>query len=194
MFRIRGEAFISSKDRETDIRLGITNMTNYIYWDQQALPQLYDQNLMVFSANFSRHFELTGFNSDNKILVQHATAGDVLRLPLASLYTSNYWKQSLFKGALVADVGFDAYYTTKYQANAYMPTTSVFHLQDDYSVGGFPFLDVFLAIKIKRTRIFFSYKNLLHGLSFTGNNYFTTPLYPQKARNMRFGLTWIFYD
>ena len=87
--------------------LGVTNITNYIYWDQEALPQLYDQNLMIFSAYFSRHFKLSGFNSDNKILVQHTTAADVLRLPLASAYTSNYWKQSLFKGALVADVGFD---------------------------------------------------------------------------------------
>ncbi len=194
MLRIKGEAFISSKDRETDMRLGITNITNFIYWDQLALPQLYDQNLMIFSAFFSKHFKLSGFNSDNKILVQHSTSKDVLRLPLASLYTSNYWEQSLFKGALVADLGFDVYYTTKYNANAYMPSTSVFHLQDDYSVGGFPFLDVFIAIKIKRTRIFATYNNLLHGLSFTGNHYFTTPLYPAKARSLRFGLVWIFYD
>lgn len=194
MLRIKGEAFISSKDRETDIRLGITNITNYIYWDQEALPRLYDQNLMLFSVLFSRHFKVSGFNSDNKILVQHSTAGEILRLPLASLYTSNYWKQSLFKGALVADLGFDLYYTTKYRANAYMPSSSVFHLQDTYTLGGFPYLDVFLAFRVKRTRIFASYSNLLHGLSFIGNNYFTTPLYPTKPRNLRFGLVWIFYD
>jgi len=194
MLRIKGEAFISSKDRETDIRLGITNITNYIYWDQQALPQLSDQNLMIFSAFLSRHFKVSGFNSDNRILLQQSTLADILRLPLASLYTSNYWKQSMFKGALVADLGFDLYYTTKYKANAYMPSTSVFHLQDEYTQGGFPFLDVFISIKIARTRIFATYNNLLHGLSFTGNHYFTTPLYPQKARNMRFGLVWTFYD
>jgi hypothetical protein len=194
MLRIKGEGFISSKDRETDIRLGITNITNYIYWDQEALPQLSDQNLMIFSAYLSRHFKISGFNSDNKILIQHSTLADIVRLPLAAIYTSNYWEQSLFKGALVADIGFDVYYTTKYKANAYMPATSIFHLQDEYTLGNFPFLDVFIAIKIARTRIFATYNNLLHGLSFTGNNYFTTPLYPQKARNLRFGLVWTFYD
>ena len=75
-----------------------------------------------------------------------------------------------------------------------MPSSSVFHLQDNYTLGGFPFLDVFLAFRIKRTRIFVTYNNLLHGLSFTGNNYFSTPLYPMKPRNLRFGLVWIFYD
>lgn len=194
MLRIKGEAFISSKDQETDIRLGITNITNYIYWDQEALPQLYDENLMLFSGFFSKHFTASGFNSQNKILVQYATANEVLRLPLLSMYTSNYWKQSLFKGALVADLGFDLSFTTRYQANAYMPSSSVFHLQDTYTLGAFPFLDVFLAFRVKRTRIFISYNNLLSGMKFTGNDYFTTPLYPMKNSNVRFGLTWIFYD
>jgi len=194
MFRIKGEAFINSKDRETDIRAGITNITNYVYWDQEALPVLYDQNLLLFSGYFSRHFKLSGFNSENKILLQYTTASEVLKLPVASLYTSNYWEQSLFKGALVTDIGFDVYYTTKYKANAYMPSSSVFHLQDEYTLGGFPFLDAFLAFRVKRTRIFVLYQNLLHGLGFVGNNYFTTPYYPMKPRNLRFGLTWIFYD
>jgi len=194
MLRIKGEVFINSKDLETDIRFGITNITNYIYWNQEAQPMLYDQNLMLFSGYFSKHFTASGFNSQNKILFQYTTASEVLKLPLLSVYTSNYWEQSLFKGALVADLGFDLSFTTKYKADAYMPSSSVFHLQDNYTLGAFPFLDVFLAFRVKRTRIFVSFNNLLHSLSFTGNNYFTTPLYPQKPRNFRFGLTWIFYD
>jgi len=118
----------------------------------------------------------------------------VLRLPFAALQTSNYWKQALFKGALVADLGFDFYYTTRYKASAYMPATGVFYLQDDHDVGGYPFLDVFLSFRIQRTRIFVSYNNLLHGLGFVGNNYFTTYRYPMKPRHFRFGLVWTFYD
>jgi hypothetical protein len=194
MLRIKGEAFITSKDQGTDVRVGLANITNYIYWDQEALPRLYDQNLMIFSGYFSKHFILSGFNSQNNVLVQYTTAQDVLRLPLLALYTSNYWKQSLFKGALVADLGFDLYYTSRYKASAYMPSSSVFHLQDKYDLGAFPFLDVFLAFRIKRTRIFVSYSNLLQGLSFVGNNYLTTAYYPMKPKNFRLGLTWIFYD
>ena len=194
MLRIRGEAFVTTDDRETDIRVGAAYISNYVYWDQDALPRVYDQDLLVLSAHFSRHFKLSGYNSENKILIQYTTADEILRLPLASLYTSNYWKQSLFKGALIADLGFDLHYTTKYRASGYMPATGVFHLQDEAKVGGYPFLDVFLAFRVQRTRIFVSYNNLLHGMGFVGNDFFTAYRYPMRPRHFKMGLVWNFYD
>ena len=194
LFRIKGEAFIKSDELDMDIRAGAAFMSNYVYWDQNALPQVYDPELLILSGFFSKHFQLAGFNSDNRILVQYTTANEVLRLPLAAIYTSNYWHQSLFKGALVADLGFDLYTTTKYRASAYMPATGVFYLQEEYDVGGYPFLDVFLAFRVQRTRIFVSYNNLLHGTGLAGNNFFTTYRYPMKPGHLRFGLVWTFYD
>ncbi len=194
LFKIKGEAFIKSDEMELDVRAGVAYLSNYVYWDQDALPQVYDRDLLILSGNFSKHFKVSGYNSENKFLFQYSTAKEVLRLPLAAIYTSNYWKQSLFKGALVADLGFDFYYTTKYKASAYMPATGVFYLQDEYDVGGFPFLDVFLAFRISRTRIVVSYNNLLHGVGFVGNNYFTTYRYAMKPRTLRVGLVWTFYD
>jgi len=194
MFRIKGEAFLRSEELEMDIRAGAAYINNYVYWDQEAIPRVYDSDLLILSGYFSKHFILSGWHSDNKILVQYSTASDVLRLPLASIYTSNYWKQSLFKGALIADLGFDVYYATNYRASAYMPATGSFFLQDERYVGGFPFLDAFLSFRIQRTRIFASMNNILAGAQFLGNNYFTTPRYPTKPRNFRLGLVWTFYD
>lgn len=194
MARIKGEAFLKSDELETDLRAGAAYISNYVYWDQDALPVLYDQDLLILSGSFSKHFKLSGYNSDTRLLVQYTTAGEVLRLPLAVIYSSNYWKQSLFKGALITDLGFDLYYTTRYRASAYMPATGIFYLQNAYEAGGYPFLDVFMAFRISRTRIFISYSNLLHGLGFVGNNYFTTYRYPMKPRNLRIGLVWTFYN
>jgi hypothetical protein len=195
LFRIKGEAFVTNEEMETDIRAGAAFLSNYLYWDQQALPQVYDGDILVLSGHFSRHFQWAGFNSDSRILLQYSTESNVLPLPLAAIYTSNYWDQSLFKGALVFDIGFDLYYTTKYKASAFMPATGVFYQQDMYDVGGFPFLDAFLAFKVARTRIFLSYSNLLGGLGFIGNNYLTAYKYPiKKPRMLRFGLYWTFYD
>jgi len=137
---------------------------------------------------------LNKYYSEDKLLVQYTTADEVLRLPAASIYSSNYWRQSLFKGALITTIGFDLSYTTKYKASAYMPATGVFHLQNEYDVGAYPFLDAFLAFKIARTRIFISYNNLLSGVNFIGNNYFTSYRYPMKPRHFRLGLEWTFYD
>ncbi len=192
--RIKGEAFILSDELETDIRLGAAYISNYIYWDQDAMPQLYDQDILVLSAHLAKHFKFSGFNSDTRLLVQYTTADEVLSLPIASVYTSNYWKQSLFKGALVADLGFDLNYTTKYRASAYMPATGIFHLQEEADVGGYPFLNVFLSFRVKSVRMVFSYKNVLIGLGPVGNNFFTSYSYPFKPRNFRLGLVWYFYD
>ena len=194
LFRIKGEAFLQSDELEMEMRAGVAFLSNYLYWDQEALPQVYDEDILIFSGYFSKHFQVSGFNSEDKILVQYSTAKDVLRLPLVAFYSSNYWRQPLFKGALVTTLGFDLYLTTKYLASAYMPATGVFYLQNEYDLGGYPFLDVFLAFKIARTRIFVSYNNLLSGGEFLGNNYFTAYRYPMKHRHFRLGLVWTFYD
>jgi len=193
MFRIRGEAFSRSEEMEMDLRFSMAYLRNHLYWDREARPQIHDQDVLVLSGSFSKHFRISGFNSEDKLLVQYTTADEVMPLPLVAIYSSNYWRQSLFKGALVATLGFDVYYTTRYRAGAYMPATGVFHLQDEHRTGGYPFLDVFIAFKIARTRIFASYNNLLHG-PYLGNNYFTAYPYPMKPRNMRIGLEWTFYN
>lgn len=194
MLRIKGEAFVQSDDMETDFRFGASYISNYIYWDTLAMPRAFDKDLLLLSAQMSKHFRISGYNSDTRVLIQYSTAGEVLNLPLLSLYSSNYWKQSLFKGALVADLGFDVYFTTKYKASAYMPATGIFHLQDRNDVGMYPFLDVFLAFRIKTTRLFISYNNVLQSVAFAGNNFFTSDPYPMKPRHFRLGLVWYFYD
>jgi hypothetical protein len=194
MLRIKGEAFILSDELETDFRFGAAYISNYIYWDTLAMPQVYEKDVLVLSAHLSKHFKLSGWNSDNRLLLQYTTANEVLNLPIAAIYSSNYWKQSLFKGALVADLGFDLYFTTKYRASTYMHATGIFHLQDKNHVGAYPFVDVFFAFKIKSTRLFASYNNILQSVGFAGNDFFTADSYPMKPRHFRLGVIWYFYD
>ena len=194
MVRIKGEAFVQSDDLSTDFRFGAAFISNYIYWDTLAMPNSYDKDLLVLSAQLAKHYVLSGWNSDNRVLLQYSTADEVLNLPLLAIYSSNYWKQSLFKGALVADLGFDVYFTTKYKASAYMPATGIFHLQDKNDLGNYPFLDVFFAFRIKSTRLFASYNNVLQSVGFAGNDFFTADPYPLKPRHFRLGVVWYFYD
>lgn len=194
LLRMKGEAFVKSDEMEMELRAGVAYLSNYQYWDEQALPQVYTNDILVFSGYFSKHFRVSGFNSEDKLLVQYSTASEVLRLPAIAFYSSNYWKQAFFKGALITTIGFDIYATSKYRASSYMPATGVYFLQNYNDVGSYPFLDVFLAFKIARTRIFASYNNLLSGGAFLGNNYFTTYRYPMKPRHFRLGLVWTFYD
>lgn len=194
LLRIKGEAFVKSDELEMELRAGVAYLSNYQYWDDQALPQVYEKDILLLNGYFSKHFRVSGFNSEDKLLIQYSTAEDVLRLPALAFYSSNYWKQAFFKGALVTTLGFDIYTTTRYKASAYMPATGVFYQQNVTDVGAYPYLDIFIAFKIARTRIFGSVNNVLSGGAFLGNNYFTTYRYPQKPRHFRVGLEWTFYD
>jgi len=194
LLKIKGEAFVQSDEMEMELRASVAYLTNYQYWNELALPQVYDKDILIFSGYFSKHFAVAGFNSEDKLLVQYSTAEDILRLPAVVVYSSNYWRQDLFKGALIATLGFDVYLTSSYKASAYMPATGIFYHQNESDVGSYPFLDVFFAFKIARTRIFASYNNVLSGGAFLGNNYFTTYRYPMKPRHFRMGLVWTFYD
>jgi len=189
---IRGEAFLTNAEQRFNAVFSAGVWTNYLYWDENALPAQYDKTIYIISGKFFKHFKVSGFNSHNQLLVQLSTAEQVLRMPLVALKTSNYWEQVLFKGALTAQIGIDFYLTSPYTGNAYMPATGVFYLQNEATIGGFPFADAFLGVRIKRTRIFFSYNNGLAGI--VSNNYFTASDYPTKPGFFRFGLAWTFYD
>lgn len=189
---IRGEAFLTNEEQRFNAVFSTGVWTNYLYWDENALPAQYDKTIYIFSGNISKHFKVSGFNSHNQLLVQLSTADEVLRIPRVAFKTSNYWEQVLFKGALTAQIGIDLYITTPYTGNAYMPATGVFYLQNKETIGGFPFADAFLGVRIKRTRIFISYNNGLAGL--VSNNFFTASEYPTKPGFLRFGLAWTFYD
>ena len=189
---VRGEAFLDNNERHLGAEITMGVLTNHLYWDQQAMPRQAEEGIYLLTANLYKRFIWGGFHSDNRLLLQYSTAGEILHLPPVTLVSANYWNQSLFKGALVAQLGFDLTIHTPWYGDAYMPATGIFYLQDDMKTGGFPFLDVFLAWKIKRTRFFLSYNNVLSGLA--GNNYFTTYAYPAKPRFLRFGLVWTFYN
>ncbi len=189
---IRGEAFLTKAGQGLDAVVSLGVWTNFLYWDENALPAQYTREMYILSGKFSNSFKISGFNSHNRLLIQYTTADQVLRLPLLALKSSNYWEQVLFKGALKAQIGIDLYVTTPYKGSAYMPATGVFYLQNEETLGGFPFADAFLGIRIKRTRIFASYSNGLAGI--VSNNYFTAAGYPTKPAFFRLGLAWTFYD
>ena len=189
---IRGEAFLTNSEKRFEASFTAGLLNNYIYWDEEAFPRQYDNAIIIFSGKLSQHFIVSGFHSENQLLVQYTSADNVLRLPLAALKSTNYWEQVLFKGALKAHIGFNVTITTPYAGNTYMPATGVFHLQNEEIIGGYPFIDAYLAIQIKRTRIFGSYNNGVAGI--LNNNYFTAANYPSKPAFFRFGLAWTFYD
>jgi len=188
----KAEGYLKYDRHGSEIRFRVAQLANLIYWDTLALPRQAATPVYLLSGYLRENLVAGGFHSDNRLLVQLPSDAEVLPLPLLAFYTSTYWEQSLFKGALLAQLGFDLNITTRYYGSAYMPAIAVFYNQNESLTGAYPFLDAFLNLKMKRTRFFFSWTNVLSGIA--GNNYFNTWRYPQKPRFLRFGLVWTFYN
>ena len=171
-------------------------LTDYIYFDSSTLPQQYEKNLSVISLHFAKFLEFWKFRSLNKSAIQFVNNPDYLSLPEFVVYNSTYIEHEFFfkwtEGRLRTMLGFDIYYNTKYYANAYNPALGLFHQQNEKKLGNYPYLDVFLNIKLKRTRFFLKYEHVNSGLIY--KNYFSVLHYPRNEGMFKAGISWTFYD
>ena len=90
-------------------------------------------------------------------------------------------------------IGLDGRFNTKYYMPSYNPALAEFYNQREYELGGYPYLDAFIAAKWKRMRIFLKYQHLNYGL-FGNGEYFTVAGYPLNPGMFKMGISWGFYD
>lgn len=173
------------------IGLKQTTIDHYIYFGTNAKPTQYTGTLNITSAfaNFNVklwHFEIGGVAS-----MQITDNEDVVHLPLFYGKLKFGWDITLVKGVSMMQPAFVINYFTEYYADAYMPATRVFYLQNDVKIGNYPFLDFYITFKLKRANIFVGYTNI-YSLS-KDNRYFTTPHYPMRDSKWVLGVKWRLY-
>jgi len=198
-------------DFENDIRVGgfykhpvrmfllsaeLSILSNKVYFDSLALPAQESTSFMVFSAMVQKDFSLWKFKFDNKLNFQYTGNSYVLPLPLFSFRNSTYLEHNFIfawtNGELLTQLGFDLYYHTAFYAHAYMPSTGRFYSQTEKNVGNYPFIDAFLNLNVKRTRIFLKFEHVTSGM--IAYDFFTALHYPMNQRVFRFGFSWLFHD
>lgn len=191
--RIEGELNI---DRwGTNLMVGVENIKNYTYFNQQALPAQYSDNLQVLTAQLTQNFKLGILHLDNKVTYQKSSNTDVLPLPELSTYHNLYLLTKIAKKVLTVQLGAEATYFTKYFAPAYTPALQQFHLQaadKQVEIGGYPVVNAYCNLHLKRTRIFVMMYHVNAGMG--KRNYFTVPHYPLNPRLLKIGVSWNFYD
>ncbi|MCW3806824.1 putative porin [Plebeiibacterium marinum] len=166
--------------------------TDYIYWNNKALPEQSDDVVSAFQISLNKDFELGAFHSDNRLAYQYTSDEKVYPLPEFAGYSSNYFNFYLAKRVLQVQVGVDVRYHTAYYAPAYMPATGQFYNKNEVKVGDYPFLDAFLNFHLKRARIFVKLDHF--NQSFMDRNYFLTQGYPNAPMRIKWGVSWNFYD
>lgn len=193
-FRTGVEGELNIQRWGTNLRAGVENIKNYTYFDQNALPAQHSGSIQVIAATLNQKFKLGVFHLDNEVTWQKSSNSTILPLPDLSLYHNFYILGKLAK-VLTVQLGADMRYFTTYHAPAYMPAIQQFHLQpenDQVQLGGYPIINAYLNLHLKRTRIFVMMYHVNAGM---GNGQsFLVPHYPLNSRLLKIGVSWNFYD
>jgi hypothetical protein len=169
------------------------NIENYLYFDSLAMPD--QSKVTVTNWQFNLNYNYVFFKHLGlrmNYYYQMTNRAGFVRIPPAIFAGSIYYTGNLFKNNLQLQLGVQGEYYNAYKAYAYMPATNEFYTQNRYTVGEYPFVDVYLNARIRPVQFFVKLENVLYGIA--GSNYYFVPGYIQPDRAFRFGLTWLFFD
>lgn len=170
----------------THIDVGVENVQNLIYFNEEGMPVQHGGSVQVLSALLQQNLQYRALHWDNRLLYQTSSDKSVLDLPAFSAYSNLYLQ---FKVARVLDVqfGIDCNFYTKYYAPAYQPATMAFCNQRTTKVGNYPFMNLYANMKLRQARFYVMMSHINQGM--TGKNYFAMPLYPMNPRFFQMGVS-----
>jgi len=175
-----------------DVKATYTRLTNYVYLNQQVVPQQYSDGLTVLAGQVSKEFRIKHWITTVYAAAQQVTPDSILQLPIFMGKLTLCYDIELFKKALHAQAGISGTYHSEWYQDAYMPAIRAFYKQRTYMAGNYPYLDAFVNLNIKRARIFVKYEHFNAALM--GYNYMIVPDYPQADAAFKFGISWLFFD
>lgn len=195
--QIRVRAEFDNPARQFKAGIYVAQLNNWVYFDTQAMPAQSSQALIAVTGALEKHIAAGRFHFLFKVYGQYTSDEDELPLPSLSGYQSTYYQQWLRhenRNVLDIQFGYDVRFHSSYYAYDYAPSTGAFFLQNKEKVGNYPFVDVFLNLKLKRVRLSVTGENLSTLLGSLGKKYFTTYGYPMPQARIKFGVSWSFYD
>ncbi|MCF2443202.1 putative porin [Dyadobacter sp. CY345] len=164
---------------------------NYVYYDTASLPRQFSGAFSILRIGATFNIPLGQWTFSGMGYYTGNSNSDVIRMPkyFASgqvTYDFTYAK------VLFLQVGVSAMYRSSYFADAYMPITQQFHLQNTFLVDQYTVADVFANVRIKRIRLSFKMAHVNQGFGAPG--YYQTPGYLGLRRAFSFGVNWPLFD
>ncbi|MEQ9062588.1 MAG: putative porin [Vicingaceae bacterium] len=171
---------------------GAGTISDLIYYGLDALPNQSSRDISFISAGLQKKLSWKRFHLDNNITYQAIANRDILPLPQFIARECLYYQSAVFDGVLKFQLGADLFIYSYHYGYDYMPALNRFHIQDRSRLGGYPFVDLFLNLQLKRAFFFLKMEHFNKGLA--GNDFFRIPDYPYPPRAFKFGLRWTLLD
>ena len=169
-----------------------TSINDMIYFGTDARPTQYDGMFSIRELYLSFYQNIWRFEFEGFASLQKSNNEEVMHLPLVLGQLKIGYSQPIFHKAATLYPSLTVRYFTKYYADAYMPATRTFYLQNEVEIGNYPFIDLALAIKVKKAHIYVAYSNMF---LLTGNrDSFIAPHYPMRDSKIFIGINWRLFN
>ena len=166
-------------------------LTNYVYFDQDAVPRQLTGPFSILRAGLGAQVAIGKFQASAQSYYTLVSRNDILRAPKLFLNVRATY-DLLFAKVLYIQAGAELHYKSAYFADAYMPLTQQFYLQNKQKVEGYLLADVFANFRINRTRLFVKMSHVNQGV--LQPTYFVAPDYLGMRRSFAFGVDWYLFD
>ncbi len=176
--------------------LTINRINNYIYFNEEMMPEQATGEAFMVMPGVNAHFVLAEkwhWQTEAVYTVITGGAADSFRIPNLFVNTRFFFDGPLFDENIYVQLGIEGRYRSDNFAEAYMPATQQFHLQNTFNVFAYPVVDAFLNFRISRTRVLFRYNHLNEGMM-NQQGYFVTPGYTGLKGMLDVGISWSFFD
>ena len=186
--------FTSKYRNILSLDLDYFSLKNLIIFDEFNKPvQIQDGLVNYVKLTFSANLSSKRIFSKATIVVQNPLNNTVdLNFPTFFVKEKFRLLFNSFKRNLTSGIGFDAIYSSATNGWGYLPSISVFTLNNNFSVMAYPRLDFVYDFKVRNLEGFVRVDNFLSG--FTQELYYTLDSYPMPDRTIRFGIIWTFID
>lgn len=169
-----------------------TSISNLVYFGTDARPTQFGGLFSIREAYLSFYQSLGRFELEGFASLQKSSNEEIVHLPLLLGQLKFGYSQPIFHKAATLHPSLTVRYFTKYYADAYMPATRTFYLQNEVQIGNFPFIDLAIALQVKKANIYVAYSNMF---LLTGNyNSFIAPHYPMRDSRIFIGVNWRLFN
>jgi Putative porin len=163
---------------------------NHIYFDSLASPKQESSIITILQTGGGIKYQYKKFGSFNQVFITAKTGPDLIRIPTVFINSQITYD---FKYAKLLDlqVGLEMHYKSAYYADAYLPITQQFYLQNSLKIKPGILADVFINIKLNRVRLMVKYaqlNNLIFG------DYYVAPRFKGLKNAVSFGVYWPLFD
>ena len=191
-FYVGGDVRYPTKWVKPGVFVGFENITKYIYFGRDGLPQQHAGNVQVLEVNGQVDLTTPWVNLENHIVFQ-MSSDSVIALPMLTLYHNLYYHGLWFR-ALYAQIGVDLRYHTSYYAPILNPALGQFVAQHETKVGNYPIMNVYINLYVKAIRLkLFAQFTHFNYYFMKNKTYFSMPVYAENPPVFRLGAAWQFW-